>query len=64
MDGSVTPAIVDVILQSKAAMTLSVLCIFDVGIRYSFLRLPVSCGSSLLALWVGMRHDGSIPRRR
>jgi len=47
LDGldAVTPAIVDVILQSKAAMTLSVLCIFDVGIRYS-----VFTSASLLRL--------------
>ena len=40
-----TPAIVDIILQSKTAMTLSVLCIFDVGIRYS-----VFTSASLLRL--------------
>ncbi len=50
LDGldEVTPAIVDVILQSKAAMTLSVLCIFDVGIRHS-----VFTSASLLRLVQG-----------
>ena len=54
---AVTPAIVDVILQSKAAMTLSFLSIFDVGIRYS-----VFTSASLLRLVRGCPKLRSVSR--
>ena len=59
LDGllAVTPAIVDVILQSKAAMTLNFVSIFEVGLDYSvftsasLLRLVRGCPKLCAVAW-------------
>ena len=58
LDGllAVTPAIVDVILQSKAAMTLNFVSIFEVGLDYS-----VFTSASLLRLVRGSHCGGCMP---